>query len=199
MSVLKDRIASMVFAFGDEDRKHAVRLLASDVAAVEQDLAEARNVIDHWKTKATCYGNIVFGCSPVLEAAGFPVDRSMPGGAVRGVAEACKKLADDRDGLREQLAEARRQVVSAPQEAKEAAISKTPMYDKLYREATSESNRNIIWYMNQFHTREEAKQKVMKGVECWAKALYETETRLADALNELAMIKGAKTKEGGGK
>jgi len=42
MSVLRDRIASMVFAFGDEDRKHAVRLLASDVAAVEQELAEAR-------------------------------------------------------------------------------------------------------------------------------------------------------------
>jgi hypothetical protein len=46
MSVLKDRIASMVFAFGDDDRKHAVRLLASDVAAVEQELADARQEAD---------------------------------------------------------------------------------------------------------------------------------------------------------
>lgn len=38
-TTLQDRIASMVHAFDDEQRKYAVRLLASDVASVELDVA----------------------------------------------------------------------------------------------------------------------------------------------------------------
>lgn len=36
---LQNRIATMVHAFGDEERKSAVRLLAADVASVELDVA----------------------------------------------------------------------------------------------------------------------------------------------------------------
>ena len=38
-TTLQDSIASMVHAFDDEHRKYAVRLLASDVARVELDVA----------------------------------------------------------------------------------------------------------------------------------------------------------------
>lgn len=42
---LQNRIATMVHAFGDEERKSAVRLLAADVASVERQLSEAHELI----------------------------------------------------------------------------------------------------------------------------------------------------------
>ena len=44
-TTLQDSIASMVHAFDDEQRKYAVRLLASDVASVERQLSEATDTI----------------------------------------------------------------------------------------------------------------------------------------------------------
>lgn len=44
-TLLQNRLASMVHAFGDEERKSAVRLLASDVASVERQLSEANELI----------------------------------------------------------------------------------------------------------------------------------------------------------
>lgn len=40
MSLLKDRITCMVHAFGDHERKDAVRALARDVGAMEARVAE---------------------------------------------------------------------------------------------------------------------------------------------------------------
>lgn len=70
---------------------------ASCQSAVEDDLrrqlAAANEQIHHWRTKAECYGNIVHGCSPALEKAGFPVDGEQRDGAVGGVRRAVEALA----------------------------------------------------------------------------------------------------------
>ncbi len=47
---LQDRLGSMVHAFSDEQRKYAVRLLATDVGKVERELNEANRRINHLET-----------------------------------------------------------------------------------------------------------------------------------------------------
>ena len=46
MSQLQDRIASMVHAFGDAERKDSVRALAQDVGALEARLAELERELE---------------------------------------------------------------------------------------------------------------------------------------------------------
>jgi hypothetical protein len=58
-----------------------------------EQLAAANEDIGHWKVKATCYGNMVHGCSPALADAGFPVDDEQADGAVGGIARAVKAMA----------------------------------------------------------------------------------------------------------
>jgi DNA repair exonuclease SbcCD ATPase subunit len=84
-----------------------IKILEWQISALKEadkqaqaQLAEARDEIDHWKVKAECYGNMVHNVSPVLAEAGYPVDNSLPDGAVGGVAKAVEKL-------RDKLAEAR--------------------------------------------------------------------------------------------
>lgn len=50
--------------------------------------------IEHWRVKAMCYGDMVRGCTPALEAAGFPVDASQEDGAVGGVRRAVEAMAE---------------------------------------------------------------------------------------------------------
>ena len=47
---------------------------------------------EKWRIKAKCYGDMVHGCSPALEAAGCPVDASGKGGAVKGIKDAVEVL-----------------------------------------------------------------------------------------------------------
>lgn len=56
--------------------------------------------LDHWRVKATCYGNIVHGCSPALEAAGYPVDASGGDGAVGAIKRAVEAMAKDLESAR---------------------------------------------------------------------------------------------------
>lgn len=49
MSLLQDRITSMVHAFGDHERKDAVRALARDVGAMEARVAELERDLEQAK------------------------------------------------------------------------------------------------------------------------------------------------------
>ena len=64
---------------------------------VSEEIKDLREQVNHWKTKAEYYGNMVHGCGPALEAAGFPVDSYQSGGWRRGVKRAVEALAADRD------------------------------------------------------------------------------------------------------
>ncbi len=57
---------------------------------------------NHWRVKAKCYGDMVHGCSPAFEAAGFPVDRRGDDGAVGGIARAAKAMAAEIERLQEE-------------------------------------------------------------------------------------------------
>jgi len=85
--------------------------LQSEVARLERESSSQTyrgNSVEHWYTKAKCYGDMVHGCSPALEAAGFPVDRFCDDGAVGGIARAVEamqarvaELKGERDEARE--------------------------------------------------------------------------------------------------
>lgn len=62
------------------------------------------NSYEYWYTKAKCYGDMVHGCSPALEAAGFPVDHYAKDGAVGAIARSVTALADTLAQLRAELA-----------------------------------------------------------------------------------------------
>ena len=64
--------------------------------ALTHDLNQAR-------TKAKCYGDIVHGCQPALEKAGYPVDASQSGGAVKGIREAVESMSNDLCDARNQV------------------------------------------------------------------------------------------------
>ena len=73
------------------------RLSSDRQAAIDAATKELREEVEHWRVKAECYGNIVHGCTPTLEEAGYPVDRNKMG----GIALSVKALATERDKLRE--------------------------------------------------------------------------------------------------
>lgn len=54
-----------------------------------------REEVEHWRTKATCYGNIVHGCTPALEKAGFPVETFAKDGAVGSIKRALEAMGAD--------------------------------------------------------------------------------------------------------
>ena len=56
------------------------------------ECTKLRAEVGHWQAKAKCYGDMVHGCAPVLERAGYPVCSDMPSGAVGGVAASCSSL-----------------------------------------------------------------------------------------------------------
>lgn len=81
---IKAKLLRLSVALSDERR-----VTPSGEVERVKDLEEQ---VNHWRVKATCYGNIVHGCSPELEKAGFPVDSFAPDGAVGGIARAVKAL-----------------------------------------------------------------------------------------------------------
>lgn len=66
--------------------------LRADLAASQSRVKELEEQIVHWQVKAKCYGDIVHGCSPALEAAGFPVDAHRSDGAVGGIKRSVEAL-----------------------------------------------------------------------------------------------------------
>jgi hypothetical protein len=99
---------------------------ASECNSLKQQLAEARESQNHWRIKADCYGSIVHGCTPALEAAGCTVDCSGGDGAVGGIARAVKQLAA-------KLAEAKEYIASLEEQLGEATkpgrvLSEREMY-----------------------------------------------------------------------
>lgn len=59
----------------------------------QQPPASEGGEVEHWRTKAKCYGDIVHGCTPALDAAGFPVDRFAKDGAVGAIKRAVEAMA----------------------------------------------------------------------------------------------------------
>jgi len=84
---------------------------ARDAAVKERDAAVSD--VDHWRVKAKCYGNIVHGCSPALEAAGHPVDKSPPGGAVEGIRKSVEALVREREAAERRCGEAVKLLIEA--------------------------------------------------------------------------------------
>ena len=73
--------------------------------ALRAEVERLKDELEHWRSKAQCYGAIVHGCSPALEAAGYPVnDGANTGGAVAGVKVAVEALKAERDALRAEKA-----------------------------------------------------------------------------------------------
>lgn len=87
------------------NENHLEIAMHRNYATLEQQASISRleEEVQHWKVKATCYGNIVHGCSPALEAAGFPVDASNADGRVGGIRRSVESMAKE-------LAEARKQM-----------------------------------------------------------------------------------------
>jgi predicted Zn-ribbon and HTH transcriptional regulator len=54
-SILQDRLLSLVHAFGDEERKYAVRHLASEVGQLERELAAVTKERDDALAMLGCY------------------------------------------------------------------------------------------------------------------------------------------------
>ncbi len=88
-----------VEAFRCNDKQGEIARLAVKVAQLQADNARLTeelqlskkgesDQVNHWRIKAQCYGNIVRGCTPALEASGFPVDCTRADGAVGGIARA---------------------------------------------------------------------------------------------------------------
>jgi len=49
---------------------------------------------EHWRVKAGCYGDMVHGISPVLAAAGFPVEECAKDGNVGAIPRAVTQMRD---------------------------------------------------------------------------------------------------------
>lgn len=58
------------------------------------------NSVNHWYTKAKCYGDMVHGAAIPLEKSGHPICSAGPDGAVGGIRRAIESLVSDRDALR---------------------------------------------------------------------------------------------------
>jgi hypothetical protein len=89
-----------------ENRAHRVQYMVQR----ERDVIELRRLAEaldaerqdskHWRVKAQCYGAIVQGCSPALESAGYHVNATQDGGAVRGIRDAVVAITDAIDAER---------------------------------------------------------------------------------------------------
>ncbi len=96
-------------AFIAHSRENVPALATALLAAMEEVDAQAARIgeleadVEHWKRKATCYGNIVHACSPALAAAGYPVDATGEDGAVGGIAKAVETLTAELDAARKVL------------------------------------------------------------------------------------------------
>jgi chromosome segregation ATPase len=102
---LRDELAEANARRGD--LRTALQWANEERDRLQRERDEARAEVDHWRVKAEAYGNMVFGCGPVLEAAGHPIDCSLPGGKVKGVRIAVEALVLERDDARSLLLQAR--------------------------------------------------------------------------------------------
>jgi len=63
------------------------------------EIERLRKDCEHWTVKAKCYGDIVHGCTPALEAAGFPVDRFGESGSIGGIRRAVEAASNEIERL----------------------------------------------------------------------------------------------------
>lgn len=94
-----------VTSFAEAERYAKILLNAGRelLAALEAARAE----IEHWRTKAECYGSLVHGCDPALKEAGFDFGtRSGDTAKERGenIADAIRIMKKERDEARAQVA-----------------------------------------------------------------------------------------------